>query len=84
MPPVFCIQMDDAFFNSRVKSLRVDGVRALLVNPGAEGGFAGIPAGERGFFWGFSGDVAALNPRLMALIPPGSCCPVLLVVLAGG
>ena len=37
---------------------------------------SGIPAGMRGFcggmFRGCSGDVAALNPRLMALIPPGS------------
>ena len=38
----------------------------------AERGFAGIPAGMRAFCWGCSGDVAALNPRLMALIPPGS------------
>ena len=33
---------------------------------------SGIPAGMRRFCWGYSGYVAALNPRLMALIPPGS------------
>ena len=35
---------------------------------------SGIPAGMQGFCWGTSGDVAALNPRLMDLIPPGSGC----------